>query len=125
MAYLMGPVVVGHWIAPGERHVPDPDEYLKVPAGSVKPRNGMLSFRFLEPMEETVYLDQVKLLAMDHPASFEVYPNERFAANPPFPEFKVVAAANAHPPIGAWDDRGNDVLPLLAKRDRKYVTDFE
>ena len=29
----------------------------------------MLSFRFLEPMEETVYLDQVKLLAIDHPAS--------------------------------------------------------
>ena len=29
------------------------------------------------------------------------------------------------PPVGAWDDRGNDVLPLLAKRDRKYVTDFD
>lgn len=28
-------------------------------------------------------------------------------------------------PVGAWDDRGHDVLPLLAKRDRKYVTDFE
>ena len=27
--------------------------------------------------------------------------------------------------VGAWDDRGHDVLPLLAKRDRKYVTDFE
>jgi hypothetical protein len=27
--------------------------------------------------------------------------------------------------VGAWDDRGNDVLALIAKRDRKYVTDFE
>src|SRR5262249_48962828 len=26
---------------------------------------------------------------------------------------------------GAWDDRGEGVLPLLAKRDRKYVTQFE
>ena len=47
----------------------DPDEYLKVPAKSVRAKNGLLSFRFMEPMEETVYLDQVRLLAIDHPAN--------------------------------------------------------
>src|SRR6266853_134156 len=119
------PGVVGHWVAPGERDVPDPDEYLKVAARSVKPHNGLLSFRFMEPMEETVYLDQVRLLAIDHPAAFEVFPNERFVSAPPFPEFRVIASRDAHPPIGAWDDKGNDVLPLISKRDRKYVTDFE
>jgi Flp pilus assembly protein TadD len=125
IADMIGPGVVGHWVAPGERDVPDPDEYLKVPARSVKPRNGMLSFRFLEPMEETVYLDQVRLLAIDHPAAFEVFPNERFVSAPPFPEFRVIASRDAHAPVGAWDDRGNDVLGLISKRDRKYVTDFE
>jgi tetratricopeptide (TPR) repeat protein len=125
IADMIGPGVVGHWVAAGERDVPDPTEYLKVPAKSLQPRDGKLSFRFLEPMEETVYLDQVKLLAIDHPASYDVYPNERFAANPPFPEFGVVPSRNSRPPVGAWDDRGNNVLPLLAKRDRKYVTDFE
>jgi len=116
---------VGHWIAPGERDVPDPDEYLKVPARSVKPRNGMLSFRFLEPMEETVYLDQVRLLAIDHPKEYEVFPNERFVSTPPFPEFRIIASRDVHAPVGAWDDRGNDVLGLVSKRDRKYVTEFE
>ena len=58
---MIGPGVVGHSVAPGERDVPDPDEYLKVDARSVRPRNGLLSFRFMEPMEETVYLDQVRL----------------------------------------------------------------
>ena len=125
IADMIGPGVVGHWVAPGERDVPDPTEYLKVPAKSAQPRDGMLSFRFLEPMEETVYLDQVKLLAIDHPASYDVYPNERFAATPPFPEFGVVATRNAHAPLAAWDDRGHDVQQLLAKRDRKYVTDFD
>jgi len=125
IADMIGPGVVGHWVAPGERDVPDPTEYLKVSGKSLQQRDGQLSFRFLEPMEETVYLDQVKLLAIDHPARFDVYPNERFASNPPFPEFRVVPSSNAHPPVGAWDDRGNDVLPLLAKRDRKYVTSFE
>ncbi len=85
----------------------------------------MLSFRFLEPMEETVYLDQVRLLAIDHPAAYEVNPNERFVSAPPFPEFRVIASRDARPPAGAWDERGKNVLPLIEKRDRKYVTDFE
>src|SRR6266705_463051 len=125
IADMIGPGVVGHWIAPGERDVPDPDEYLKVPARSVKARSGLLSFRFMEPMEETVYLDQVRLVAIDHPAAYEVYPNERFVSAPPFPEFRVIASRDPHAPAGAWDDRGNDVLPLVSKRDRKYVTSFE
>jgi Tfp pilus assembly protein PilF len=125
IADMIGPGVVGHWVAPGERDVPDPDEYLKVNARSVQPRNGLLSFRFLEPMEETVYLDQVRLLAIDHPAAFDVYPNERFVSAPPFPEFRVIASRNARPPAGAWDDHGNDVLSLIAKADRKYVSRLE
>ncbi len=125
IADMIGPGVVGHWVAPGERDVPDPDEYLKVPARSVKARNGLLSFRFMEPMEETVYLDQVRLVAIDHPAAYEVFPNERFVSAPPFPEFRVIASRDAHAPISAWDDRGNDVLPLISKRDRQYVTSFE
>jgi len=125
IADMIGPGVVGHWVAPGERDVPDPDEYLKVAAHSVRPRNGLLSFRFMEPMEETVYLDNVRLLAIDHPATYDVYPNERFVSAPPFPEFKVIATQGAHPPVGAWDDHGNDVLPIISKHDRKYVTSFE
>jgi tetratricopeptide (TPR) repeat protein len=125
IADMIGSGVVGHWIAPGERDVPRPDEYLKVPAKSVKPKNGLLSFRFLEPMEETVYLDQVRLVAVDHPADIEVNPNERFVSNPPFPEFHAIATKNARTPVGAWDDKGHDVLPLLSGHDRKYVTGFD
>ncbi|HKT46139.1 MAG TPA: FG-GAP-like repeat-containing protein [Candidatus Acidoferrales bacterium] len=125
IADMIGPGVVGHWVAPGERDVPDPDEYLKVPSRSAQLKNGLLSFRFMEPMEETVYLDQVRLVAVDHPAAYEVNPNERFVSAPPFPEFRVIASRDAKPPAGAWDDHGNDVLSLLARRDRKYVTSFE
>jgi tetratricopeptide (TPR) repeat protein len=125
IADMIGPGVVGHWVAPGERDVPDPDEYLKINARSVHPLNGLLSFRFLEPMEETVYLDQVRLLAIDHPAAYEVNPNERFVSAPPFPEFRVIASRDTRAPLGAWDDHGNNVLPLIARRDRRYVTDFD
>jgi tetratricopeptide (TPR) repeat protein len=81
-----------------------------------------LSFRFMEPLEEAVYLDQVRLMAIDHPAETDVYPNEYFASNPPYPPFKVVVSRHARPPAGAWDEHGHDVLPdLLAHR---YFGDF-
>jgi hypothetical protein len=79
----------------------------------------------MEPLEEAVYLDQVRLLAVDHPADMEVYPNEYFASNPPYPEFKVVVSnkKDARPPAGAWDEHGHDALPdLLAHR---YFGDFK
>jgi len=54
-------------------------------------------------------------VAVDHPTNVEVNPNERFVSAPPFPEFRVIATENPRVPVGAWDDRGKDVLPLLAK----------
>ena len=121
---VIGPAVIGHWVAPGETDVPDPDEWVKVDGNRVKLRDGKLSFRFAEPMEEANYLDQVRLLAVDHPAEESVFPNERFVSAPPFPDFKVIASRNARVPAGAWDDHGHDVLQLLSERDHRYVTGF-
>jgi tetratricopeptide (TPR) repeat protein len=82
----------------------------------------ILSFRFMEPLEEAVYLDQVRLLAVDHPAGLDVYPNEYFASNPPYPPFKVVVSRDAQPIAGARDEHGHNLLPdLLA---HKFVGDF-
>ncbi|HUJ31658.1 MAG TPA: FG-GAP-like repeat-containing protein [Candidatus Acidoferrum sp.] len=124
LADMIGPGIVGHWVGPHERDVPDPDEYFKVAGSQVAAQNGQIRFRMLEPMEELDYLDQTRLLAVDHPSGIEVFPNEYFASNPPFPKFKVITSNNAHSPAGAWDDSGYDVLPLLLKRDRQYVTGF-
>jgi tetratricopeptide (TPR) repeat protein len=81
-----------------------------------------LSFRFMEPLEEAVYLDQVRLLAVDHPADTDVYPNEYFASNPPYPPFKVVISRDARPPAGVWDEHGHDLLPDLL--GHRYFGDF-
>jgi tetratricopeptide (TPR) repeat protein len=148
VADMLGAGVVGHWVGPGQRDVPRPVEYIKIDRNTIRekenphfsqntremghpgsaevqgPRSdaGLLSFRFMEPLEEAVYLDQVRLLAVDHPADVDVYPNEYFASNPPYPPFKVVVSHDARPPAGAWDDHGNNVLPdVLAHR---YFGDF-
>jgi hypothetical protein len=120
---MLGAGVVGHWVGPGQRNIPRPTEYIKVDRDTIREKDGKLSFRFMEPLEEAVYLDQVQLLAVDHAADFEVYPNEYFASNPPYPAFKVVYSGDARPPAGAWDEHGHNVLPdLLAHR---YFGDFE
>jgi lipoprotein NlpI len=124
---MLGASVVGHWIAAShgniERNIARPAESIKLDRNALQEKDGKLSFRFMEPLEESVYLDQVKLLAVDHPADVDVYPNEYFASNPPYPPFKVVLSRDAHPPAGAWDEHGHNVLPdLLAHR---YFGDFK
>jgi Flp pilus assembly protein TadD len=145
VADMLGAGVVGHWIGPNQRDIPRPVEYIKIDRGAIREKEDQsphpvaaedaatrmghplhsentLSFRFMEPLEEAVYLDQVRLLAVDHPAGVDVYPNEYFASNPPYPPFKVVVSRDARPPVGAWDEHGHDVLPdLLAHR---YFGDF-
>jgi Flp pilus assembly protein TadD len=125
---MLGAGVVGHWIAASEgkveRNSARPTEAIKLDRSSLRQKDGKLSFRFMEPLEESVYLDQVKLLAVDHPAEVDVYPNEYFASNPPYPPFKVVFSNNdTYPPAGAWDEHGHNVLPdVLAHR---YFGDFK
>jgi lipoprotein NlpI len=124
VADVIGAGVVGHWISPAQRNTPDPDEWIKIDGSQLKDHGGMLALRFGEPMEEVNFVDQVRLMAVDHPVGTEVYPNERFLSEPPFARPLTILSKNAHPPTGAWDDHGRDVLPLLRDRDRVYVKDF-
>ncbi len=121
---VIGAAVIGHWVSPVARNNADPDEWIKVEGSQLQPRNGYLSLRFGEPMEEVNYLDQVRLVAVDHPASTAVYPNERFLNEPPFASGQAVLSTQAHPLAGAWDDKGRDVTQLLRARDHQYVHDF-
>lgn len=132
IADAIGPGIVGHWVAPGMRNTSDPTEYIKIPGTLLRERRGprgerLLSFRFAEPMEEIVYLDQLRLFAIDHPSDTDVNPSERFyASGPPFPTGEPVFTqrSNAKPPANARDHRGRDVTALLRARDRRYVSDF-
>ena len=120
---MIGAGVVGHWVGPHERNVPRPEEYIKVDRDTIHLKDGKLSFRLMEPMEEAVYLDQVKLLAVDHPDGFDVYPNEYFASNPPFPAFRVIQSRAAQLPAAAQDEHGRDLMPQL--RAHQYFGDFD
>lgn len=125
VADLLGPGILGHWLAPGKNNVSNPIEYLKVDGSTTQAKNGQLSFRLLEPEEELDYLDHVRLLAVDHPADVEVNSNGHFSMNPPFPAFQVVASREPRALAGARDDSGRDVLSLLSERDHQFVSGFD
>ena len=65
------------------------------PASALQPRDGKYVLQLTEELWETAYADQLKLLAVDHPDSVDVFVDERFV--PPGPVklrlFQVVAAA--------------------------------
>jgi tetratricopeptide (TPR) repeat protein len=121
---VIGAAVVGHWFTPQRRNIPKPGEWIKVEGAEVAPVNGKVSLRFMEPMEEVNYIDQLRLVAVDHPDNVEVNPDERFLDDPPFASGKVVASEGARLPAGAWDGEGRDVLDKLTRRDHQFASGF-
>ncbi len=121
---VIGAAVVGHWFTPARRNIPNPGEWIKIDGDKVALVNGKLSLRFMEPMEEVNYIDQLRLVAVDHPANVEVNSDERFLDDPPFASGRVVASEGAQLPVGAWDGEGRDVLDALSRRDHKFASGF-
>src|SRR6185503_17661191 len=113
-------------VAPGVYGAPDPTESVKVDASVVKPRkDGKLSFRVVEAMEEACYLDKADLQAIDHPADVMVFPDERFAGEPPFPNGDLLAYRREIAPAAARDQNGDDVLDRVLAVDRRYPDAFK
>jgi tetratricopeptide (TPR) repeat protein len=121
---FMGGGEMGYLMSPGVRNKPDPDEYVRIPEGKLKPRNGRYEFRITNELEEVLYVDRLQLVALAHPADVEVYPNEGMI-DPPLPPFKLYKTRNTHLPVSATDDKGNDVLDRIANIDRKYPDEFK
>ena len=121
---VIGAAVVGHWFTPQRRNIPNPGEWIKVEGRQISPVNGKLSLRFIEPMEEVNYIDQLRLVAVDHPDTVEVNPDERFLDDPPFASGRVIASQGTRLPLGAWDGNGRDVLDTLSRRDHIFASGF-
>lgn len=98
-------------------------EYLRIPGEALRPKDGKYLLQLTEELWETAYADEVKLIAVDHPDSVEVFVDERFV--PPGPvSLRMYQAVHPHPPLSATDERGNNVLPALLKTDDVYVSNL-
>ncbi len=119
---FMGGGEMGYLEEPGRHNKPDADEYVRIRGDQLKERNGRYELRVTNELEEALFADRFQLIAVDHPQGVAVYPNEGMT-DPPRP-FKLHATRDAHPPLTAVDDHGNDVLLRIARMDRQYPDDF-
>lgn len=98
-------------------------EYVRIPGEALRPRNGRYVLQFTEELWETAYADEVKLLAVDHPDSVDVFVDERFV--PPGPvALRLYHVAKRELPRSAVDERGTDVLPALRQPDDVFVSNL-
>jgi len=101
----------------------DHDEYVQIPGDAMRLKNGRYEVRVTEELREVSYLDQIQLIAVDHPKSIDLFTNDKFKS-PPFPEFRLFGAAKRVHPVRAVDDAGHDVRPRLLAKDQTYPDAF-
>ncbi len=108
----------------GSIRPPRPEESVKIEPGRLVPKDGQYVLKIAEPMDEVLYLDHLRLDAIDHPPGTVVYPDERFVLGPPEPSQKLLAFRTRHLPKAATDHAGRDVTALVRDRDGRTVDGF-
>jgi tetratricopeptide (TPR) repeat protein len=120
---VLGVAPLGASSGDGEYFPVDSDEYLELPPGVPAVRGGKYEIRITEELHEVSYIDQARLIAVDHPAAVEVFTNDKFKS-PPFPEFRLFGVTRRIYPMAARDGSGRDVLDTLLRIDRRYASGF-
>ncbi|MCP3962060.1 MAG: tetratricopeptide repeat protein [bacterium] len=120
---VLGVAPLGASAGDGEYFPVDHDEIIQIAGESLVPVDGSYEIRIVEELREVAYLDEIRLIAVDHPSSVEIFTNDKFKG-PPFPEFRLFGVEQRMSPIAAHDHRGRDVLERVASLDRTYPDAF-
>ncbi|MCU0962949.1 MAG: FG-GAP-like repeat-containing protein [Pirellulaceae bacterium] len=110
---------LGYYLGHGRYATPDPTEFLPLPA--LAPRAGFYELQALTPLEEITYLDEVKLIAVDHRAGTEVQPHELMAIGVAPPPIELFCLRARHYPVQARSECGADVTDAVRAPDRRYA----
>jgi tetratricopeptide (TPR) repeat protein len=120
---VLGVAPLGASAGNGQYFPVDHDEYIQIPGKSLRAVDGEYEIRITEELSEVAYLDQIQLIAVDHPSDSAIYTNDKFKG-PPFPEFRLFGVSYPIPPISARDHQGRDVLEKVLEKDRTYPDGF-
>lgn len=118
---ILGMSPLGELSPDGSWSVPNPREFVRLP-GDLHPREGLYTFQVTDEMREADFVDQLRLIAVDHAATEETYSNEIATSAPVPPSLFVVHGK--HAPVSAVDDAGRNVLPEILSADGQYPTGF-
>src|SRR4029079_9891999 len=100
---VLGVAPLGASAGDGEYFPVDHDESVQVPGEALVPVAGSYEVRITEELREVSYLDQIHLVAVDHPESVEIFTNDKFKS-PPFPDFRLFGVERKVRPVAARED---------------------
>lgn len=120
---VLGVAPLGASAGDGEYFPVDHDEFIQIPGEALAAVDGRYEIRVTEELREVAYLDQVRLIAVDHPKEIEIFTNDKFKG-PPFPEFRLFGVERRIHPVAARDAGGRDVLDRVLARDQRYPDGF-
>lgn len=121
---VLGVAPLGASNGDGQYFPVDHQEYVFIAGSQLRPEGGWYQVRMTEELSEASYIDQVRLLAIDHPANVDIFHNDKWTGEPPWPEFRLWGTKSRTYPKSARDDSGNDVRPKLLAKDRTYPDAF-
>ena len=121
---FLGGGEMGNWKAEGAYHFPDSDEYVRISSDKLAVKDGMYELRVTNELEEVLFLDHLKLIAVEHDSEADVYPNEGLGI-PSAGKRILYTVRNAKPPKSAIDGAGQDVLEKIVSLDRTFYDSFE
>jgi Flp pilus assembly protein TadD len=111
------PVAEGHYIEA------DPDEIVWIGnETNFKPLNGAYQTQITEELREVLYLDEAKLLVVDHPPGTEVHSLDKLVPGKPFPPTGFITLGARKPLLAARTLEGADVTRALAEIDHVMVS---
>jgi len=99
-----------------------PWDYIKLDPQQMQPLNGYYNMKIAEMSDEIFYLDQAKLVAIDHPANTDVFSTTgTFIYNLAGQGTMYTVSKTPASPVSAVNGQGQNVLPLISKLDGKFT----
>ena len=99
-------------------------DWVKVRSDQLHSRNGIYELAITAQLWETHFIDEIKMIAIDHPIGTEIFVDERFVAPLP-PAYQLYAYDRIQTPLGATDQNGRDVLDFIDIRDGNRLGGFK
>ncbi len=99
-------------------------EYLLIPGEQLQTRDGRYVLQLTEELWEAAYFDEVKLVAVDHPADVSVFTNEK-VGSAEMAAHRIHTVKDPRLPVSARDGLGRDLLPGLQAQDQDYIQPFK